>query len=208
MCEDQELILSFLNSLCRKLQVKIAICKWLFYKLETMRNTIHCAVSKSCPTLCDPMDNSTPLSPGVRSNWCPLSWWCHPIISPSVSSFSSWLQSFPASGSFLQWVISSYQVAQNIGTSPSASVLSINIQGWFLLGFTGLISLLSKGLPSADEWIRKLWYIYTMEHYSAIKKNSFESVLMRCMKLEPIIQSEVSQKDKDHDSILTHIYGI
>ena len=51
--------------------------------------------------------------------------------------------------------------------------------------------------PSAYEWIRKLWYIYTMEYYSAIKKNSFESVLMRCIKLEPIIQSEVSQKDKD-----------
>ena len=62
--------------------------------------------------------------------------------------------------------------------------------------------------PSADEWIRKLWYIYTVEYYSAIKKNSFESVLMRWMKLEPIIQSEVSQKDKDQDSILTHIYGI
>ena len=62
--------------------------------------------------------------------------------------------------------------------------------------------------PSADEWIRKLWYIYTMEYYSAIKKNSFESVLMRWMKLEPIIQSEVSQKHKDHYSILTHIYGI
>ena len=62
--------------------------------------------------------------------------------------------------------------------------------------------------PSADEWIRKLWYIYTMEYYSAIKKNSLESVLMRWMKLEPIIQSEVSQKDKDHYSIVTHIYGI
>ena len=48
------------------------------------------------------------------------------------------------------------------------------------------------GHPSADEWIRKLWYIYTMEYYSAIKKNTFESVLMRWMKLEPIIQSEVS----------------
>ena len=60
--------------------------------------------------------------------------------------------------------------------------------------------------PSAEEWIRKLWYIYTMEYYSAIKNNSFESVLMRWMKLEPIIQSEVSQKDKDHYSILTHIY--
>ena len=62
--------------------------------------------------------------------------------------------------------------------------------------------------PSADEWIRKLWCIYTVKYYSAIKKNSFESVLMRWMKLEPIIQSEVSQKDKDHYSILTYIYGI
>ena len=61
---------------------------------------------------------------------------------------------------------------------------------------------------SADEWIRKLWYIYTMEYYSAIKMNSFESVLMRWVKLEPIIQSEVSQKDKDHYNILTYIYGI
>ena len=50
--------------------------------------------------------------------------------------------------------------------------------------------------PSADKWIRKLWYICTMEYYPAIKKNSFESVLMRWMKLEPIIQSEVSQKIK------------
>ena len=62
--------------------------------------------------------------------------------------------------------------------------------------------------PSADEWIRKLWYIYTMEYHSAIKKNAFESVLMRWMKLEPIIQSEVSQKEKHQYSILTHIYGI
>ena len=62
--------------------------------------------------------------------------------------------------------------------------------------------------PSADEWIRKRWYIYTMEYYSAIKNKSFESVLMRWRKLEPIIQSEVSQKDKDRYNILTHIYGI
>ena len=60
--------------------------------------------------------------------------------------------------------------------------------------------------PSADEWIRKLWYTYTMEYYSAIKKNAFESVLMRWMKLEPIIQSEVSQKEKHQYSILMHIY--
>ena len=55
--------------------------------------------------------------------------------------------------------------------------------------------------PSADEWIRNLWYIYTMEYYSAIKKNVFELVLMRWMKLEPIIQSEVSQKEKHQYSV-------
>ena len=62
--------------------------------------------------------------------------------------------------------------------------------------------------PSADEWIRKLWYIYTMEYYSAIKKNTFESVLMRWMKLEPIIQSKVSQKEKDKYRIVIHVRGI
>ena len=62
--------------------------------------------------------------------------------------------------------------------------------------------------PSADEWIRKPWYIYTMEYYSATKKNTFESVLMRWMKLEPITQSEVSQKEKHQYSILMHIYRI
>ena len=61
---------------------------------------------------------------------------------------------------------------------------------------------------SADEWTRKLWSIYTMEYYSVITKNAFESALMRWMKLEPIIQSEVSQKEKHQYSILTHIYGI
>ena len=62
--------------------------------------------------------------------------------------------------------------------------------------------------PSAHEWIRKPWYIYTMEYYLAIKKNAFESVLMRWMKLEPIIQTKVSEKEKHQYSILTHIYGI
>ena len=76
--------------------------------------------------------------------------------------------------------------------------------------------------PLTDEWIRKLWYIYTIEYYSAIKKNAFESVLggwnwrwmklrwmkLRWMKLEPIIQGKVSQKEKHQYSILMHIYGI
>ena len=60
--------------------------------------------------------------------------------------------------------------------------------------------------PSTDEWIKKLWYIYTMEYYSVIKSNTFESVVMKWMKLEPIIQSEVSQKEKDKYHILTHVY--
>ena len=60
--------------------------------------------------------------------------------------------------------------------------------------------------PSTDEWIKKLWYIYTTKYYSAIKRNTFESVLMRWMNLEPVIQSEVSQKEKDIYCILTHIY--
>ena len=59
---------------------------------------------------------------------------------------------------------------------------------------------------SADKWIRELWYIYTKEYYSAMKMNTFESVLMRWMKLEPIIQNEVSQKEQHQYSILTHIY--
>ena len=62
--------------------------------------------------------------------------------------------------------------------------------------------------PLTDKWIRKLWYIYTMEYYSVIEKNALESVLTRWMKLEPIIQSEVSQKEKHQYSILMHMYGI
>ena len=62
--------------------------------------------------------------------------------------------------------------------------------------------------PSTDEWIKKLWDIYTMEYYSAIKRNAFESVLMKLMSLETIIQSEVSQKEKDKYRILMHIYRI
>ena len=62
--------------------------------------------------------------------------------------------------------------------------------------------------PLADEWIRKLWYIYTVEYYSAIKRNTFESVLMRRMNLKPIIQSEVSQKEKYKYCILTHIWNL
>ena len=64
------------------------------------------------------------------------------------------------------------------------------------------------GCPWADEWIKKLWYTHTMEYDSAVKRNAFESALMRWMNLEPIIQSEVCQKEKDKYRTLTHIYGI
>ena len=62
--------------------------------------------------------------------------------------------------------------------------------------------------PSADKWIRKQWDIYTMEYYSAMKKNTLESVLMRWMKLDPITQNEISQNENHQYTILRHIYGI
>ena len=72
--------------------------------------------------------------------------------------------------------------------------------------FTAALSTIPKTLT--DKWIKKMWYIYTMEYYSAIKRNKFESVLRRWTNLEPIIQTEVSQKEKYEYHILTHIYGI
>ena len=99
--------------------------------------------------LCDPMDCSTPGFPVLHhllelaQNSCPLSWWCHPTISSSVTLFSSCSQSFPASRSFpVSWLFASS--GHSIGASASASVLPMNIQGWFPLGLTGLISLQSK----------------------------------------------------------------
>ena len=65
-----------------------------------------------------------------------------------------------------------------------------------------------SGCPSTDEWIRELWYIYTMGYYSATKKNAFESVLVSWMNLEPVIQSEVSHKEKNKYHVLMHTYGI
>ena len=82
---------------------------------------------------------------GVYSNSCPLSWWYHPTISSSVVSFSSRLQSFPASGSFQMSQLSSWG-GQSIGVSASASVLPMNIQDWFLLEWTGWIGTLKSFL--------------------------------------------------------------
>ena len=100
-----------------------------------------------------PVDCSTPGCPGpspisgVYSNSCPLSQWCHPTVSSSVVPFPSCLQSFPASESFpVSWLFPSG--GQSIGVSASASVLPVNIQDWFPLGWTGWISLQSKGLKN------------------------------------------------------------
>ena len=62
--------------------------------------------------------------------------------------------------------------------------------------------------PSTDEWIKKMWHIYTMEYYSAIKRNEIELFVVSWLDLESVIQSEVSQKEKNKYRMLTHIYGI
>ena len=109
------------------------------------------SVAQLCLTLCDPMDYNTPgrpcpsPTPRVYSNSCPLSRWCHPTISSSVIPYPSCLQSFPASRSF-QMSQFFTSAGQRIGVSASASVLPMNIQDWFPLGWTGWISLQSKGL--------------------------------------------------------------
>ena len=110
------------------------------------------SVTQLCPTLWPRgLQHSRPpcpsLTPRVYSNLCPLSRWCHPTISSSAISFSSFLQSFPAWGSFpmSQFFTSG---GQSIGVSASASVLPMNIQDWFPLGWTGWISLQPKGLSS------------------------------------------------------------
>ena len=101
-------------------------------------------------------------TPRVYPNSYPLSRWCHPIISSSVVPFSFCLQSFPASGSFQmsQFLTSGGQI---IGVSTSASILPMNIQDWFPLGWTGWISLLSKGLSrvSSNTTVQKHQFFST-----------------------------------------------
>ena len=110
----------------------------------------YCSVAKSCPTL-HPHELQharlpcTSLSPWGCSNSCPLSQWCHPTTTSFVTPFSSCPQSFPESGSF---PMSRHLESggQGIRVSVSASVLTVNIQGWFPLGLTGLTCLQSKRL--------------------------------------------------------------
>ena len=105
-------------------------------------------VTQSCPALCDPVNCSTPCpspTPGVYPNPCPSNWWCHPTISSSVVPFSSSPPSFPASGSFQMSQLFA-PGGQTIRVSASTSVLPMNTQDWFPLGWNIWISLQSKGL--------------------------------------------------------------
>ena len=109
------------------------------------------SIAKSCPTPCNPNELQhtrfpcpSP-TPGACSNSCPLSHWCHPAISSSDASFFSCTQSFPVSRSFpMSQIFTSG--GPSIGASTSSSVLLMNIQDWFPLGLTDLISMQSKGL--------------------------------------------------------------
>ena len=110
------------------------------------------SITQSCLTLCDPMNRTwrsrppcTSPTPRVYWNSCPSSQWCHPTISSSVVPFSSCPQSFPASGSFQTGQLFA-SGDQSIGGSASTSVLPMNTQDWSPLGWTGWISLQSKGL--------------------------------------------------------------
>ena len=119
--------------------------RFLFSSVRFSRSVMYDSLQPHEPQQARPPCPSP--TPGVHPNPCPLSRWCHPTISSSVIPFSSCPQSFPASGSFqMSQVFAS--AGQSIGVSASASVLPMNTQNWAPLGWTGWISLQSKGLSS------------------------------------------------------------
>ena len=136
---------------------------WMIFK------PCFCSVTKSCPTLCTPMNGSTwalPVLqfPRVCSNWCPLSWWCHPNIPSSVTPFSSCPQSFPASGSFpMSWLFESG--GWSIGASGLASVLPMNIWGWF----PNYLSAVREGNKSKN-WSLKLSDVKILQKWNNQQK--------------------------------------
>ena len=164
--------------------------------MRSCRNSC-CSVTKSSPTLCDFKEQDRLpcplLSPGICSNSCPLGWWCHPAISSSVVPFSSYPQSFPVSGSFQ---MSQFFASgdQNLGVSASASVLPMNIQDWFPLGLTSLISLLSKGLSR----------VFSFESISS----SVFSFLHTCMHAKLLQSCQTLHKPMDHSPPGSSVHGI
>ena len=136
--------LSWEDTLAKEMATHSSIPAWRIPQTEEPC----CSVAKSIQLFATPWTSACQASllHEVCSNSCSLSQWCHPIISSSAACFSSYLQSFPASGSFpMSWLFT--PGGQSIRTS--APVLPVNIQGWFPLGLTGLISLLSKGQREA-----------------------------------------------------------
>ena len=141
----------FLNSIKYLLSILMySVCAWLLslYFTQHYGYIIYLSVS-SVTQLCHGLQHTRPPCPSPTpracSNSCPSSRWCHPTISSSVIPFSSYLQSFPALGSFLMgWLFISGD--QSIGASAATSVLPVNIQDLFPLWFTGFFSLQSKGL--------------------------------------------------------------
>ena len=119
----------------------IYICSFWCYQFRSVAQLYTTAT----PWTADARPPCPSPTPRVYSNSCPLSWWCHPTISSSDIPFSSCLQSFPASRSFQMSQLFS-SGGQSIGVSASTSVLPVNIQDWSPLGWTGWISLQSKGL--------------------------------------------------------------
>ena len=117
-------------------------------------------------------------SPEVCLSSCPLHWWCHPNISSSVASFSFCLQSFPASGSFpMSHLFTSDD--QNTGASASALVLPMNIQGWFRLKVTGLITLLSRGFLGvfSSTTVQRHQFFGTLPPFGIFHTNTIFEVL-------------------------------
>ena len=135
---------SLIFKICSVLNIFIKV---IFLSWKCAHCIQFCSVAQLCLTLCDLMDRSMPDLPVHHRlhGLCPWSRWCHPTISSSVIPFSSLLQSFPPSGSFQMSQFFTSR-GQSIGVSASASVLPMNIQDWFPLGWTGWISLHSKGL--------------------------------------------------------------
>ena len=133
----------------------------IFLAFSSVQSLSHVRLFETPWTTACQASNPSP-SPGACSNSCPLSQWCHPTISSSVIPFSSRLQSFPTSGSF---PMSGFFASggKKIGVSASASVLPMNIQDWFPLGWTGWISLQSQGLSRvfSNTTVQKHWFFGT-----------------------------------------------
>ena len=125
----------------------LLLWKHFIFNSAFRSKVVFSSVAQWCPTICDPMNRSMPGLPVHHQllEFTQTHWWCHPTISFSVIPFSSCLQSFPASGSFQMSQLLATG-GQSIGVSASASVLSMNTQDWSLLGWTGWMSLKSKGL--------------------------------------------------------------